>query len=108
MVDDDLLSSMKPGAWLVNVARGRLVRDAPLVRALREGRIGGAILDTFAEEPLPPSSAYYALPTVIVTPHTSWSSGRVLDRSVELFCENLRRYADGRPLINVVNPAVGY
>lgn len=108
LVDDRMLSAMKPGAWLINVARGRLVRDASLVRALLGGRLGGAVLDTFAEEPLPPSSPYYALPNVIVTPHTSWSSGRVLDRSVELFCENLGRYADGRPLINVVDPAVGY
>ena len=108
LVDDRMLSTMKPGAWLVNVARGRLVRDASLLRALRGGRLGGAILDTFAEEPLPPTSPYYAMPNVIVTPHTSWSSGRVLDRSVELFCENLGRYADGRPLINVVDPAVGY
>ena len=71
-------------------------------------RIGGAVLDTFREEPLSPTSAFSDLPNVIVTPHTSWSSGRVLDRSVELFCENLRRYAAGEPLLNVVDPAAGY
>ena len=71
-------------------------------------RIGGAVLDTFRDEPLPPTSPFYDLPNVIVTPHTSWSSGRVLDRSVELFCDNLRRYAAGEPLLNVVDPAAGY
>ena len=82
---------MKPGAWLINVARGRLVDERALLRALRDGPIGGAVLDTFRDEPLPPTSPFYDLPNVIVTPHTSWSSGRVLDRSVELFCDNLRR-----------------
>ena len=108
MIDEAALAAMKSTAWLINIARGRLVDERALLDALREGRIGGAILDTFREEPLPPTSPFYDLPNVIVTPHTSWSSGRVLDRSVELFCENLRRYAAGEPLLNVVDPAAGY
>jgi phosphoglycerate dehydrogenase-like enzyme len=108
MIDAATLALMKPGAWLINVARGRLVDERALIRALRDGPIGGAILDTFRDEPLSPSSPFYDLPNVIVTPHTSWSSGRVLDRSVELFCDNLRRYAAGEPLLNVVDPALGY
>jgi phosphoglycerate dehydrogenase-like enzyme len=108
MINDQTLALIKPGAWLINVARGRLVDERALIRSLRGGRIGGAVLDTFAEEPLPPDSPFYDLPNVIVTPHTSWSSGRVLDRSVGLFCDNLRRFAAGEPLVNVVDPAVGY
>jgi phosphoglycerate dehydrogenase-like enzyme len=108
LIDGPALEAMKPGAWLINVARGRLVDERALLRALREGQIGGAILDTFRDEPLPASSLFYGLDNVIVTPHTSWSSGRVLDRSVELFCTNLRRYATGQPLLNVVDPAAGY
>jgi phosphoglycerate dehydrogenase-like enzyme len=108
MIDAATLALMKPGSWLINIARGRLVDDLALVRALRDGPIGGAILDTFRDEPLPPTSPYYDLPNVIVTPHTSWSSGRVLDRSVELFCDNLRHFAAGEPLVNVVDPAQGY
>ncbi|MHB8398241.1 MAG: D-2-hydroxyacid dehydrogenase [Candidatus Limnocylindrales bacterium] len=108
IIDADALARMKPGAWLVNVARGRLVDERALVRALREGPLGGAILDTFRDEPLPSSSPFYELPNVIVTPHTAWSTGRVLDRSVELFCENLRRFAAGEPLRNTVDPAAGY
>lgn len=108
IIDEAALARMKPGAWLVNVARGRLIDDRALLRALRDGSIGGAVLDAFREEPLPPTSPFYDLPNVIVTPHTSWSSGRVLDRSVELFCENLGRYARGEPLLNVVDPGAGY
>ncbi len=108
LVDEARLALMKRGAWLVNVARAQLVDEVALRRALREGRLGGAVLDTFLDEPLPPTSPWWTTPNVIVTPHTSWSSGRVLDRSIELFCENLRRYATGRPLRNVVDPAAGY
>ena len=108
MIDATTLAAMKPGAWLINVARGRLVDERALLRALRDGPLGGAVLDTFRDEPLQPGSPFYDLPNVIVTPHTSWSSGRVLDRSVELFCDNLRRFAQGEPLVNVVDPRQGY
>jgi phosphoglycerate dehydrogenase-like enzyme len=108
MINDAALGAMKPGSWLINVARGRLVDERALLRALTDGHIGGAVLDTFTTEPLSPDSPFYDLDNVIVTPHTSWSSGRVLDRSVGLFCDNLRRFAAGEPLLNVVDPAAGY
>jgi len=108
MIDEAAVGAMKRDAWLINVARGRLVDDTALVRALRDNRIGGAALDTFRDEPLPPSSPYWELPNVIVTPHTAWSSARVLDRSIDLFCDNLVRYSRGDPLRNVVDPAAGY
>ena len=108
MMDATALAAMKPGAWLINIARGGLVDERALLSALRDSRIGGAVLDTFRDEPLQPSSPFYDLPNVIVTPHTSWSSSRVLDRSVELFCDNLRRYRAGQPLRNVVDPTAGY
>ena len=108
IIDEAAIEQMKPGAWLINVSRGRLVDERALLRALREGRVGGAALDAFRHEPLAPESAFYELPNVIVTPHTSWSSGRVLDRSIDLFCENLRRYRAGTPLLNRVDLAAGY
>jgi len=108
LVDDRVLALMKRSAWLVNVARGRLIVERALLRALREGTIGGAVLDAFREEPLQPDSPFYGLPNVIVTPHTSWSSGRVLGATVELFGENLRRYAAGEPLLNTVDAGAGY
>ncbi len=108
LVDAAALGRMKRTAWLVNVARGRLVDEPALLRALGANSIGGAVLDTFAEEPLPPTSPFYGLPNVIVTPLTSWSSSRVLDASIDLFCENLRRFAAGTPLVNVIDPGAGY
>jgi phosphoglycerate dehydrogenase-like enzyme len=108
MIDEAAIGAMKRDAWLINVARGRLVEDTALVRALRDNRIGGAALDTFRDEPLPPGSPYWELPNVILTPHTAWSSARVLDRSIDLFCDNLVRFSRGEPLRNVVDPTAGY
>jgi len=108
MIDEAAVAAMKKDAWLINVARGRLVDDTALVRALRDNRIGGAALDTFRDEPLPPASPYWELQNVILTPHTAWSSARVLDRSIDLFCDNLVRFSRGEPLRNVVDPAAGY
>jgi len=108
MIDEAAIGAMKRDAWLINVARGRLVDDTAIVRALRDNRIGGAALDTFRDEPLPPGSPYWELPNVILTPHTAWSSARVLDRSIDLFCDNLVRFSRGEPLRNVVDPAAGY
>jgi phosphoglycerate dehydrogenase-like enzyme len=108
LMDAAHLARMRHGAWLINVARGGLVDEHALVRALGEGVIGGAVLDTLREEPLAPDSPLWSAPNLILTPHTSWSSGRVLDRSVDLFCENLRRYRSGEELLNPVDPAQGY
>jgi phosphoglycerate dehydrogenase-like enzyme len=108
MIDEAAIAAMKNESWLINVARGRLIDDTALLRALRDHRIGGAALDTFRDEPLPPSSPYWDLSNVILTPHTAWSSARVLDRSIELFCDNLVRYSRGDPLRNVVDPSAGY
>jgi phosphoglycerate dehydrogenase-like enzyme len=108
LLDAEMLGRMKPGAWLINIARGRLVDERALARSLSDGSLGGAVLDTFRDEPLPADSPLYELPNVIITPHTAWSSGRVLDRSVELFCENLRRFSSGEPLHNIVDPGIGY
>jgi phosphoglycerate dehydrogenase-like enzyme len=108
MIDETALAAMKPDAWLINVARGRLIDDGALFRALREGQIGGAALDAYREEPLGPTSPFWDVPNLILTPHTAWSSSRVLDRSIDLFCDNLRRFRAGEPLRNVVDPAAGY
>ena len=108
LFDARMLSRMRPGSWLINVARGGLVDERALVRALRDGPMAGAVLDAFKEEPLPPDSPLYGAPNLIITPHTSWTSGRVLDRSIELFCDNLVRYIAGEPLINVVDTSKGY
>jgi phosphoglycerate dehydrogenase-like enzyme len=108
VVDDDVLCAAKPGSWLINVARGALVDERGLVRALRDGPIGGAVLDAFRQEPLPETSPFYRFPNCIVTPHTSWWTKAVLDRTLDVFCENLQLYCQGAPLKHLVDPAAGY
>jgi phosphoglycerate dehydrogenase-like enzyme len=95
-------------AWLINISRGRLVDETALRRALESGWIGGAVLDVFTEEPLQPDSPLYDTPNLILTPHTSWASDLVNERSIELFLDNLRRYRAGQPLDNVVDLEAGY
>lgn len=102
------IALLPPGAFLVNVGRGGLVDEAALIDALRDGRLGGAGLDVFEEEPLPLASPLWTLPTVIMTPHVSGDFPGYLDTIMPLFCDNLRRYLAGAPLHNVVDPARGY
>jgi phosphoglycerate dehydrogenase-like enzyme len=102
------VAGMKPGAVLVNVARGDVVDEAALVEALRAGRLRGAGLDVFAAEPLPADSPLWRLPNVLVTPHVSATSPRFWERQSELIVENLQRYAEGWPLRNVVDVREGY
>jgi phosphoglycerate dehydrogenase-like enzyme len=102
------LSVMRPGAWLYNIARGRLIDERALRAALSAGSIGGAVLDVFRDEPLPPDSPLYDTPNLIITPHTSWASDQVVRRSFELFVGNLRRFVAGEPLDNLVDLDAGY
>jgi len=108
VINDEVLCRAKPGSWLINVARGALVDERALIRALRDGPLGGAILDAFREEPLPENSPFYRFSNCIVTAHTSWSSKAVLDRALDVFCDNLRLYCSGAPLNYLVDPAAGY
>ena len=102
------IDQMKRGALLVNVARGKLVDDEAVIAALRDGRLGGAALDVFSQEPLEPSSPYWDLPNVIVTPHTSGAMTDYWTPLVALFAGNLRRFEKGEPLLNVVDKVAGY
>jgi len=108
LIGGEQLAEMREDAWLINIARGRLIDEFALRRALESGWIGGAVLDVFSEEPLTPESPLYRTPNVIITPHTSWASDRVVERSVDLFVENLRRDRSGEPLRNVVDLEAGY
>jgi phosphoglycerate dehydrogenase-like enzyme len=102
------LRMMKPSAYLINVARGALVVEDDLVRALREGWIAGACLDVFEREPLPPDNPLWGLENVMITPHYSYSSPDGIDRAVEEFEGNLARYQRGEPLANQYDPERGY
>lgn len=100
--------SMKSGAWLVNVARGKIVRERDLIEALREGRVGAAALDVFETEPLPRESELYTFDQVILTPHVSGNSAGFWPRAMALFRENLRRDGANAPLLNRVDLLRGY
>lgn len=102
------LRAMRPTAHLINVARGQIVDEAALVRALKEGWIAGAGLDVFQQEPLPPESELWGLPNVIISPHVSGGVAASVEASFDLFCENLRRFLAGQALLNVVDKERGY
>lgn len=99
---------MKPGARLVNVGRGPHVVASDLAAALRSGRLAGAALDVFGEEPLPPDSPLWDAPGLIVSPHMSGDTTGWRDDLAEQFCDNFDRWVDGRPLHNVVDKRLGY
>ncbi len=102
------LARMKPGARLINVARGTLIDEAALTRALTEGRLGGAALDVAETEPLPAESPLWKAPHLFLTPHTSAISDRLWDRQTALLMDLLERWFDGRELYNCVDFAQGY
>ena len=108
MVDAEVLAAMKPTAFLINVSRGEVVAEDALIAALEEGRIGGAALDVFVTEPLPPESPFWTLPNVIVSPHVAGDMADYNEKAARLFVENLQRYLAGETLLNRVDRARGY
>ncbi len=108
LIGEAALRAMPSHCYLVNVARGRVIQEDMLIRALREGWIGGAGLDVVADEPLSAESPFYRLPNVIVTPHISGVSVQYDQHLTTLFADNLRRYRSGQPLRNLYEPARGY
>ena len=102
IIDAGALARLRPSARLVNVGRGELVDEAALVRALTDGRLGGAALDVFAVEPLPPESPLWDLPNVLVTPHVAGSDPRNDAQVAAMFLDNLARFERGEPLRNEV------
>lgn len=108
MIAAPQLARMKPGAILINVARGPIVVERDLVAALKSGHLGGAGLDVTEVEPLDSGSPLWDLPNVIITPHVGAQSLRRADNTTDLVCENLRRYFAGRSLINQVDKRLGF
>jgi phosphoglycerate dehydrogenase-like enzyme len=108
LIDAAVIEAMKPGAYLINVARGGIVDEEALIDALRDGHLGGAVLDVFATEPLAPESPFWDLDNVIISPHASTVFAGWERAAAEVFCSNLGRFLDGRPLVNLVDPARGY
>ncbi len=108
LIGEAEFKAMKPSAFFVNVARGLVVDQNAMVRALGERWIGGAALDVSVPEPLPKESPLWELPNTLVTPHCSAIYAGNKERLIDAFCENLRRYLNGQQLLNVVDKGRGY
>jgi phosphoglycerate dehydrogenase-like enzyme len=108
MFDEKVFRAMRPSAHFLALSRGRLYDDMALVRALKDGWIAGAGLDVFPIEPPPSDHPIFDCPNVVMSAHTSgWSPDRQV-RLIDLFAENVRRYSEGLPLLNVVDKPRGY
>jgi phosphoglycerate dehydrogenase-like enzyme len=102
LIDARALAAIKPGAVLVNVARGALIDEAALIEALPDGRLGAAILDVTRQEPLPDGDPLWDAPNLYLSPHCAVSPDVYVERALDLFVDNLTRYAAGEPLRNEV------
>lgn len=108
MIDAAALAAMKPGGILINVARGPLVVEADLVAAIESGHLSSVAMDVTEIEPLPPESKLWDFPNVIITPHVGGQTKRRIEDATDFFCENLRRYQVGEPLLNLVDKRLGF
>lgn len=108
LVNRERLRMMKPTAYVINIARGPIVAERDLVEALRAGEIAGAGLDVFEVEPLPKDSPLWDMPNVVVTSHVGGRSPEGVDNIEGVLVENLRRFARGEPLLNVIDKRLGY
>jgi D-2-hydroxyacid dehydrogenase (NADP+) len=109
LINKDAFDAMKPGAYLINTARGEIVDEDALADALESGRLGGAYLDVWANDMvLGPSERLQSVPNIVFTPHVSGRSDSVQGFSIDIFCENLQRLLEGRELLNVVDWSRGY
>jgi phosphoglycerate dehydrogenase-like enzyme len=108
IVDSTVLRALGSAGYLVNVGRGPLVVESDLVAALQAGELGGAALDVFDIEPLPPKSPLWSMPNVLVSPHMSGNYAGFEEDLVRVFMDNLELWMEGKPLNNVVDPSLGY
>ena len=108
LIGTKALHAIKPGAYLIDISRGGVIDHTALLEALKSGKLAGAALDVFPEEPLPASNPLWQMPNVIITPHISGSSPHYEERAVQLFSENLHRYLGNLPLYNLFDRHRGY
>ncbi len=108
LLDDRAFALVKPGVHVVNIARGSLIDQEALRRALDDGRVALATLDTVTPEPLPAGHWLFAHPRVRVSAHVSWASPKAWGRIMQSFADNLARYVAGEPLVGLVDPDEGY
>lgn len=108
LIDHNAFAAMKSGVILVDVSRGGIVKEDALISAVQSGKLKGAALDVFETEPLPKNSEVWNLPNLIISPHCSSVYNGWEAASMQLFCENLKRWKNYEPLVNIVDPSRGY
>jgi phosphoglycerate dehydrogenase-like enzyme len=108
LIGDAAFAAMKPNAVVINVGRGPVIDQAALVRALGEGKIKGAALDVFEQEPIPPGDPIYKLENVLISPHCADQTRDWLDQAMRFFLLQYERFCKGQPLENIVEKHLGY
>lgn len=108
LFDQPAFAAMKPGAYFINIARGAIVKEQPLIDALVSGHLAGAVLDVVRTEPLPSSSPLWDVPNLLITPHSSSEYDGWVEEAVRMFADNLERWIAGTPLENRVRSGRGY
>jgi glyoxylate/hydroxypyruvate reductase A len=108
LFDAQAFAAMRPGSMFVNVGRGMLVDENALMASLHSGHLRAAAIDVARTEPLPPDSPLWTTPNLLISPHSSAASDQYGHRAFDLFCENLTRFVNGEPLLNVVDLSSGY
>ena len=106
LISAERIRSMKPGAYFLNLARAALVDDDALYAALAEGRLAGAALDVFADEPVRPENRFVRLPNVLVSPHLGGATRDVVDHQTDMIVDGIEAWLAGRRPTFIVNPAV--
>jgi phosphoglycerate dehydrogenase-like enzyme len=108
MIGEREFAAMKPNAVVINLGRGPVIEERALIQALASGRIKGAALDVFDQEPLPAGHPFYKLENVLLSPHCADHTPDWLDQAMRFFIEQFKRFRDGRPLMHVVDKKLGY
>jgi phosphoglycerate dehydrogenase-like enzyme len=108
LIAEAQLKMMKPTAFLINISRGHIVDENALAKALKEKWITGAALDVFSREPLSPESELWSMPNMIITPHIAGFLSDYNKRTTDFFCKNLKRYLQGKQLLNTIDKEKGF
>jgi phosphoglycerate dehydrogenase-like enzyme len=108
LVGEEVLGAMKSTAFLIDISRGGVVDHGALITALNDGRLAGAALDVYPLEPLPEKSPLWEISSVILSPHIAGASSHYYEQATALFAANLQRFIEGRPLLNLYDPKLGY
>ena len=108
LIGEEELAAMKKGSVLINIARGPIVDEPALIRALQSGHLGGLASDVFWEEPLPPESPFWDLPNVIISPHSASTADTENAKLTDIFVDNIHRYLEGKPMRNLLDKKALY